>query len=222
MNYNLVIEILKITEEFELDTTKKNASIDDFIKWIAKNKYKEDISEPDWDGKENGRSPESIINTLIISMNRYAKFYSKSILQGSDFASQEDFIYLINLKALGSMSKMQLIKKNLQDKATGIQIINRLLKNEWIEQKSSIEDKRSHLIQITTKGKEYLELSMQKIRKATNIVAGDLDYREKMQLIYLLDKLDKFHNKIYFENQTTEDLLENVTNKYLKNDQNKT
>lgn len=222
MNYNLVIEILKITEEFELDTTKKNASIDDFIKWIAKNKYKEDISEPDWDGKENGRSPESIINTLIISMNRYAKFYSKSILQGSDFASQEDFIYLINLKALGSMSKMQLIKKNLQDKATGIQIINRLLKNEWIEQKSSIEDKRSHLIQITTKGKEYLELSMQKIRIATNIVAGDLDYQEKMQLIYLLNKLDKFHNKIYFENQTTEDLLENVTNKYLKNDQNKT
>ncbi|RRJ91011.1 MarR family transcriptional regulator [Paenimyroides tangerinum] len=222
MNYNLVIEILKITEEFELDTTKKNASIDDFIKWIAQNKYKEDISEPDWEGKENGRSPESIINTLIISMNRYAKFYSKSILQGSDFASQEDFIYLINLKALGSMSKMQLIKKNLQDKATGIQIINRLLKNEWIEQKSSTEDKRSHLIQITTKGKEYLELSMQKIRKATNIVAGDLDYQEKMQLIYLLDKLDKFHNKIYFENQTTEDLLENVTNKYLKNDQNKT
>lgn len=222
MNYNLVIEILKITEEFELNTTKKNASIDDFIKWIAQNKYKEDISEPDWEGKENGRSPESIINNLIINMNRYAKFYSKSILQGSDFASQEDFIYLINLKALGSMSKMQLIKKNLQDKATGIQIINRLLKNEWIEQKSSIEDKRSHLIQITTKGKEYLELSMQKIRKATNIVAGDLDYQEKMQLIYLLDKLDKFHNKIYFENQTTEDLLENVTNKYLKNDQNKT
>ena len=222
MNYNLVIEILKISEEFELNTTKKNASIDDFIKWIAQNKYKEDISEPDWEGKENGRSPESIINTLIINMNRYAKFYSKSILQGSDFASQEDFIYLINLKALGSMSKMQLIKKNLQDKATGIQIINRLLKNEWIEQKSSIEDKRSHLIQITTKGKEYLELSMQKIRIATNIVAGDLDYQEKMQLIYLLNKLDKFHNKIYFENQTTEDLLENVTNKYLKNDQNKT
>lgn len=222
MNYNLLIEILKITEEFELDTTKKNASIDDFIKWIAQNKYKEDISEPDWEGKENGRSPESIINTLIINMNRYAKFYSKSIIQGSDFASQEDFIYLINLKALGSMSKMQLIKKNLQDKATGIQIINRLLKNEWIEQKSSTEDKRSHLIQITTKGKEYLELSMQKIRKATNIVAGDLDYQEKMQLIYLLNKLDKFHNKIYFENQTTEDLLENVTNKYLKNDQNKT
>lgn len=222
MNYNLIIKILKITEEFELDTTKKNASIDDFINWTAKNKYKEDISEPDWEGKENGRSPESIINNLIINMNRYAKFYSKSILQGTDFVSQEDFIYLINLKALGSMSKMQLIKKNLQDKATGIQIINRLLKNEWIEQKSSIEDKRSHLIEITTKGKEYLELSMQKIRKATNIVAGDLDYQEKMQLIYLLDKLDKFHNKIYFENQTTEDLLENVTNKYLKNDQNKT
>lgn len=222
MNYNLLFQILKLTEEFELNKSHEKQTIEDFINWIGKTKYNPNSTEPYWEGKENGRSPESIINTLIVSMNRYAKHYSKSIIQGTDFVTQEDFIYLINLNALGSMTKMQLIKKNLQDKATGIQIINRLLKNKWIEQKASKEDKRSHIIQITEQGKKYLETNMKKIRQATNIVAGDLNHQEKMQLIYLLDKLDKFHNKIYFENTATNELLENVTHKYLNNESKKT
>ena len=221
MNYSLLFQILKLNEEFELNESHENQTIEDFITWIGKTKYNPNSKEPNWEGKENGRSPESIINTLIVSMNRYAKHYSKSIIQGTDFVTQEDFIYLINLNALGSMTKMQLIKKNLQDKATGIQIINRLLKNEWIEQTASEDDKRSHIIQITKLGKKYLETNMKKIRQVTNIVAGDLDHQEKMQLIYLLDKLDKFHNKIYFENTPTNELLENVTHKYLNNDTKK-
>jgi hypothetical protein len=32
-------------------------------------------------------------------MNRYAKAYSKSAIHGSEFSTQEDFVYLINLKA---------------------------------------------------------------------------------------------------------------------------
>jgi hypothetical protein len=61
--------------------------------------------------KENGRSPESVISTLLVHMNRYAKTYSKSAIAGSGFNTQEEFIYLINLKAFGSMTKMELIKK---------------------------------------------------------------------------------------------------------------
>lgn len=222
MNYDLLFQVLKLTEEFEKSNKTTDKNITDFIEWVAREKRR--ISIPDseiyWEGKNNGRTIESVINTLIVNMNRYAKHYSKSIIHGTDFVTQEDFIYLINLNALGSMTKMQLIKRNLQDKATGIQIINRLIKNGWIEQKVSEEDKRSHIIQISTTGKTYLQSSMQKIRKATNIVAGDLDYQEKKQLVYLLDKLDRFHNKIYFENQPTDKLLDNITNLYFKNEAN--
>src|SRR5690554_5295977 len=90
--------------------------------------------EPYWEGKEKGRSPESVINTLIVHMNRYAKSYSKSAIYDSEFSTQEDFIYLINLKAFGAMTKMELIKKNIQEKPVGMQIINRLIENGWVDQ----------------------------------------------------------------------------------------
>src|SRR5690606_37831786 len=143
---------------------------------------------------------ESVINTLIVHMNRYAKSYSKSAIYGSDFSTQEDFIYLINLKAFGSMSKMELIKKNIQDKPTGMKIIDRLIHNGWVKQDDSKIDKRSKVITIVDKGLMVLEQQMSKIRKATSVVTGDLNKNEKMQLIYLLQKLDHFHKPLYDKN----------------------
>ena len=163
---------------------------------------------PDWEGKENGRSAESVINTLIVHMNRYAKSYSKSAILGSDFSTQEDFIYLINLKAFGEMTKMELIKKNVHEKPVGMQIISRLITQGWIEQSNSIIDKRSKVISITSKWLASFENQIGKIRKATEIVTGDLTHGEKMELIRLLHKLNDFHQPIYEQNIETEYLLE--------------
>lgn len=212
MNYNLLKNVLDLVEQFENDsTTKSEISIEDFKKWIALN-YKEDVTlqEPDWEGKDKGRSPESVINTLIVHMNRYAKSYSKSAIFGSDFSTQEDFIYLINLKAFGEMTKMDLIKKNVHEKPTGMQIINRLIAQGWVNQSESKLDKRSKVLTISEKGLEALEAQMHKIRKATEIVTGDLTYSEKMELIRLLTKLDHFHLDIYEKNIEPQHLLNEV------------
>src|SRR5690606_18916179 len=136
MNYNLLKDVLDLVEQFEKENTStSDMSIEDFKKWIALN-YKDIATEnePDWEGKDKGRSPESVINTLIVHMNRYAKSYSKSAIFGSDFSTQEDFIYLINLKAFGEMTKMDLIKKNVHEKPAGMQIINRLIAHGWVHQ----------------------------------------------------------------------------------------
>ena len=52
-----------------------------------------------------------------------------------------------------------------------------------------------------------LENQMSKIRKATEIVTGDLTHSEKMELIRLLKKLNDFHQPIYDKNIETEHLL---------------
>jgi DNA-binding MarR family transcriptional regulator len=212
MNYNLLKDVLDLVEQFEKENTStSDMSIEDFKKWIASN-YKEETvqQEPDWEGKDKGRSPESVINTLIVHMNRYAKSYSKSAIFGSDFSTQEDFIYLINLKAFGEMTKMDLIKKNVHEKPTGMQIINRLIAQGWVNQTESKHDKRSKVLKITDKGLEVLEHQMHKIRKATEIVTGDLSYSEKMELIRLLNKLNDFHLPIYEKNIEQENLLTEV------------
>lgn len=220
MNYTLLNDLISRLEAFENHPQKANftADIEGFENWLYEYKIKDRLldSEPDWEGKTAGRSPESVINTLIVHMNQYAQSYSKSAIFGSDFSTQSEFIYLINLKVFGRMTKIELIKKNLQDKSAGTQTIKRLIKKEWVEQVDSETDKRSKLIHITQKGMEALETQMQKIREATKIVTGDLTYAEKMELIRLLTKLDEFHQNIYHQNLGLDELLEFAYQQYKK------
>lgn len=214
MNYNLIKNVIDLVEEFEHEKSKKTKSaltVDDFKDWIVRN-YKSgtSICEPNWEGKEKGRSAESVINTLIVHMNRYAKSYSKSVIFGSEFASQEDYIYLINLRAFGEMTKMDLIKKNVHEKPAGMKVISRLIAKNWVHQTGSQTDKRSKVLKITEKGLLALEAQMKKIRKATEIVTGDLSQSEKLELIRILSKLNDFHKVIYERNIEPEHLLDNA------------
>jgi DNA-binding MarR family transcriptional regulator len=219
MNYNLIKDVVQLVADFESSPflSRYKNDLEGFKHWIYDNmKGQRGVAgEPDWEGKEKGRTPESVINTLLVHLNRYAKTYSKSAIYDSGFSTQEEFIYLINLKAFGAMSKMELIKKNIQEKPVGMQIINRLIKQGWVSQKNSETDKRSKTIQITDFGLEALEQQMQKIRKATQIVAGDLSHAEKMELIRLLNKLECFHHAIFSMNIESVDLLDAVVTNYL-------
>lgn len=216
MNYNLIKDILDLVEDFEKENAKKELyknDIDGFKQWFIRS-FETELpkEEPNWEGKDKGRTAESVINTLIVHMNRYAKNYSKSAIHGSEFSTQEDFIYLINLKAFGAMTKMKLIKKNIQDKPVGMQIINRLIQNGWVDQTDSKADKRSKVITINKKGLDALAKQMDKIRQATQIVTGDLDHEEKMELIRILSKLNDFHHPIYCENLDPSELLDMLKN----------
>ncbi|SIS69825.1 DNA-binding transcriptional regulator, MarR family [Chryseobacterium ureilyticum] len=221
MNYELIKDFIDMLHEFEIEIQAcpdlYPETIKGFKEWISskENVLKEDsIEEPYWEGKENGRTPESVISTLLVHLNRYAKTYSKSAIADSEFSTQEDFIYLINLKAFGEMSKMALVKKNIQDKPVGMLIIARLLRQGLIEQTDSNEDKRSKLIRISERGLIVLEKQMEKIRQATNIVAGNLSHKEKMDLIRILNKLDRFHYPIFSRNINSEQLITTVYDEY--------
>lgn len=219
MEYSLIKDIIGLLEEFEAENSGNLYSKDlhGFKSWIfdkesSENKDKQ--NEPYWEGKENGRSPESAINTLLVHLNRYAKTYSKSAIADSEFSTQEEFIYLINLRAFGRMTKTELIKKNIQEKPAGMLIITRLLKQGWIEQTESDDDKRSKYISISEKGRLALEKQMEKIRTATNIVAGNLNHTEKMELIRILNKLDRFHHPIFSRNIDSKYLINTVYQEY--------
>jgi len=223
MDFKLIKEVIDLLEAYEVESKEygdEKLCIDNFKKWIAFNYKLETLDVPDWEGKEKGRSPESVINTLIVHMNRYARSYSKAAIHGSEFSTQEDFIYLINLKAFGEMTKMELIKKNVQEKPAGMQIINRLIAHQWVSQKPSEIDKRSKVISITPKGKKALEKQMDKIRQATQIVTGNLTEAEKMELIRLLTKLNDFHLPIYEKNIESENLLTEVMTGFIHTENN--
>lgn len=207
-------------EAFEADhpaSGHAHLTIIDFKNWMVRNHNPVDDEVPDWEGKEKGRGLDSVISTFILHMNRYAKSYSKSAILGSEFSSQEDFIYLINLKAFGEMSKTELIRKNVHDKPAGIQIINRLIAQGWVEQTDSSTDRRKKVLKITEEGLQTLASQMGKIRKASTIVSGDLSTKEKLQLIKLLTRLNDFHHQIYTQNVDTSKLLDTAYQKINSN-----
>src|SRR5690606_12894838 len=194
MNYELLKSVIDLVQEFEEENTaplKYQNNVKGFRQWITDRETNK--PEPQWEGKELGRSDESGINTLIVHMNRYAKSYSKSVIHDSECSTQEDFIDLINLKASGAMSKMELINKDINEKPAGMQGINRLISNGWVTQTTSEKDKRSKVISMTAAGEKILQEHMDKIRKATQIVTGNLNDTEKMELIRLLTALNDFH-----------------------------
>ncbi|MNY02246.1 HTH-type transcriptional repressor NicR [compost metagenome] len=219
MNYQLIKQVIDLIEKFDttVDSKSYTKNLTGFKRWIYDDEREAAhlYNELNWDGKENGRSLESEINTLIVHLNRYAKTYSRSAIYDSAFSTQEDFIYLINLKAFGSMTKTELIKKNIQDKPVGMQIINRLIGQGWIQQSDSIADKRSKIISITAKGIEALEEIMGKIKQASQIVTGNLSDTEKIQLIKILQKLDRFHQAIYAKNIEPDQLIPIAYNDFL-------
>lgn len=214
MHYSIVKDIIHLIEEFEHENVNNlyRSDIEGFKHWMFNKHSIENnkIEEPSWEGKENGRSAESVISTLLVHLNKYAKTYSKSAIAESEFTTQEEFIYLINLKSFGALTKMELIKMNIQEKPVGILTINRLIKLGWVEQNDSETDKRKKVISITEKGLSALDKQMDKIRMATKVVSGNLTYSEKMNLIHILDKLDHFHNDIFQQNIESKDLIEQV------------
>ncbi|KPE52783.1 MarR family winged helix-turn-helix transcriptional regulator [Chryseobacterium indologenes] len=211
MNFDLIKAVVELVQQFieqNEDRTIYSNDLRGFTEWMnASCKNASEPDDPDWIGKESGRSSDSIINTLLIRMGRYAKTYSRSI-GNSVFSSQDDFIYLISLKTMGAMTKMELIRHNLHEKSSGILIINRLIRNGWVKQTVSEKDKREKYIQMTDKGFAVLEEHMSEIRKASRVVVGDLTHSEQMLLIAILSKLDEFHDSFYRMNLEARDLLD--------------
>lgn len=193
---SLFRQLIVLTEEFEQDYPEGGHHLSNFADWLGKKIKSEKYStedDLDWEGKSKGRSAESIINTSLIHLYRYAKIYSKLAILDSPFSTIDDVIFLINLLHRGGMTKTQLIEMNIHEKSTGIQIINRLLDSGFVAEVINERDRRSKHISITEEGKNALEANMDKIRQASKIVVGNLSEKEKMQLIRLLQKLEAFH-----------------------------
>jgi DNA-binding MarR family transcriptional regulator len=206
MKYKFAKEVLDVLGQYEAQST--SPTLAGFSAWLQGNPL-----SADWEGKATGRTVDSILSTLLVHMGRYAKAYSRSVIQHSNFASQDEFIYLITLNAGGPMTKMALIKKNVQDKSSGIQTIQRLIDKGWIIQTDSETDKRSKVIRISEEGTLALQEQMAKIRQASRIVGANLSEGEKTQLVTLLQKLDSFHQIIYEENWEVEELLDRAETK---------
>lgn len=146
---------------------------------------------------EKGETVEALLSQLIAFLYRYAKGYIKKALDHSTLTTIDDFSYLAGIWQTGGCSKTEIIEMNVHEKTTGMEVIKRLLNNQLIEQTNDLADRRSKRLLITAKGKGVLFGTFDEMRKASLIIAGTLSEIEKMQLLYLLQKLHFFHKPLF-------------------------
>ena len=114
-----------------------------------------------------------------------------------------------------SLSKGELITKQVMEKTSGSEIIRRLIKKGLIVESPDENDKRSIRVSVTKYGREEILKILPIMSKVTKIVAGNLNAEEINTLSYLLKKLDYFHNDIYLnkKDQSLSDIFSGIANR---------
>jgi DNA-binding MarR family transcriptional regulator len=213
-----------INHFFSFDAEKGNQdeySMDEFIGYLnAKSDRQElEIRKISGENKELFKyeypSATRDISILIVLMNRYAKWYIKKVLRDSLLKTPDEFSFLISLMTYDSLNKSELISKQIMEKTSGTEVINRLVKRGMIFETADQNDKRSIRVSITNSGREEILRILPLMRKVTEIVVGNLSAEEINTLSYLLKKLDYFHNDIYLNKREypLNDILSGITNR---------
>ncbi len=219
---DILMAVIEHLSVFEAQNPKaENLTLADFVGYLNGQVDAPNITEreeagdkaPQWI-MEMGEETHSIIARLVIIMNRYAKSYIKRALDGSRIQTGEEFSYLIILLTFDSLTKTELINKNIMEKTSGTEVIKRLLNLGFIKEFDDQEDKRSKRISITNEGKTELYKILPKMHEVTSLVAGNLNQHERATLAYLLKKLDHHHHDIFTNDRSSS--FEELSSKYLK------
>lgn len=148
--------------------------------------------------------PEARLAALVGRLSKYGYFYSKKALQPLNFKSIDDAVYLIVLVQMGTPKKSELIYEMMSEFASGIDIVNRLVGMELIEEFPDEHDRRSKRLHITPKGLSVIQACFPVMNQVADVAYGSLTDGEKALLIQILDKLDRYHADHYRQSKSAE------------------
>ena len=213
-----------INRFFSFDAEKgsqEEYSMEEFIGYLNAKSVSQELPRRDISGEKKGLFGDEYSNTrsdisiLIVLMNHYAKWYIKKALRDCYLQTPEEFSFLITLMTYESLSKSELITKQVMEKTSGSEIIRRLIKKGLIAESADENDKRSIRVSVTKYGREEILKILPLMSKVTKIVTGNLNAEEINTLSYLLKKLDYFHNDIYLngKDQSLSDIFSVIENR---------
>ena len=205
-SYALIHQLLNLVETLEQENNGREISLQEFAGFLL-NQVSGPLGEPANSDTRFGNEEmyaqsaafqlDNNIGRLFVYMSRYAKSYIKKTLDGTALQSGEDFTALAILLTHEQLSKTELINYNLQEKASGMEVIRRLLAAGLIRQWDNPQDKREKYVGVTPAGRKLMYRVFVEIGDVSKVITGDLTTAEKVNLLYLLQKLDNFHYALH-------------------------
>ena len=193
-DYLFIQSLLDKAKDFRKSGGTPNLS--EFSSWLSQEFTHQEVSLP---FLFPGESVESAASKYIIYLYRYAKGYGKKLLKDTPLSSIDDVPYLLMLLFSGPSTKMELIQANVHEKTTGMEILNRLLRLGLVEQQFNPDDKRSRKLSISPEGQKLMLNLMNGMDTLSAIVSGNLQTKERVNLLKMLHKLNDFHLHVHQE-----------------------
>lgn len=152
---------------------------------------------------------------LIGRLTRFTYFYSKKAVEKLPIAHLDDILYLYLMTVMNAPKKSELITALLSEFASGIDIINRLLKAGLCEEFPDENDKRAKRVRITPAGLDVLQHSSPVVAQISQIAFNELTVIEKVLIANILKRADQFHTEHYgdFKGHTFDEILKKVIQK---------
>ncbi len=204
--------------------SRENPDIDikDFcVKYLAEQhtpvfQSKEESNQASDQNQNDFWSSQSLLDgelsALVGRLSRFAYFYSKKAVEKMRFNNLDDLLYLYVMIEMKSPKKSELIHAMLSEFASGIDIINRLLKMGLCEEFPDENDKRAKRVRITPAGMGALREASPIMAQISKIAFNELTETEKRMIAHILRRADRFHSEHYadFRGQDFDSIYESV------------
>lgn len=180
INSNLLKELLVLLEQYE--ASGSTTSLSHFLNWSREQQNIGNAEAP-----ADGEAAVMIAFQLLY-LSRDVKRMVKPVLSDSPLTSLDDYSFLLHLEAGGSFRKMELIELHHLEPPTGIEIINRLIRANLIEDFPDPDDGRAKRIRLTKAGQQLLKKMKPAFSETFTPLANKLG-ADALQLSSSLNKL---------------------------------
>ena len=189
---NIIAELIEYLNKFENEKGKEPKDVKEFTIWLNQFVYEQQHSLES-SHEENDIDIE--LTFLLIMQSKHYKKYCKEALANTEINSPDEYSFLYHLSLVDSFRKMELIHIHLLEAPSGIEIIKRLLKKDFIEEFDDKEDKRAKRVRMTEKGRQETDKLTPQMKVVYSKMAAEMSFKEKIHVISYMRKLNDYHTK---------------------------
>lgn len=188
---NIVTALIEQIKRFESEKGQEPQDIKEFTIWLNQVVFEHHTS------LKSGHEEDDIdmeLTFLLIMQSKHYKMYCKEALVDTEINSPDEYSFLYHLSLVESFRKMELIHIHLLEAPSGIEVIKRLLKKDFIEEFDDPDDKRAKRVRITKKGKQETERLAPNMKQVYSKMTAKMSFKEKTHVISFLRELNEYHS----------------------------
>ena len=187
---NIVTELVEQLKRFEIEKGQEPKDIKEFTVWLNQAAFEHHTS------LESGNGENDIdmqLTFLLIMQSKHYKTYCKEALVDTEINSPDEYSFLYHLSLVDSFRKMELIHIHLLEAPSGIEVIKRLLKKNFIEEFDDADDKRAKRVRITKRGRRETDKLTPNMKEVYSKMTAEISFKEKTHVISILRELNDYH-----------------------------